>query len=148
MAAIGPDTAPVESRNAMRRARLLTLADLDRRTAAARRARDLVSGLESDLGGSDRLTVAERQLVQRAAVLGAIIEHYEALWLDGRPINVNEHLASINAQRRCLEAVGLRRVPRDITPDPLVYAQQRAADEDALPHQRVLEPEIGTPGLA
>jgi hypothetical protein len=117
----------------MRRARLLTLADLDRRTAAARRARELVSGLESDLGGSDYLTVAERQLVQRAAVLGAIIEHYEALWLDGQAINVNEHLASINAQRRVLESVGLGRRARDITPDPLTYARQRAADEEAPP---------------
>jgi hypothetical protein len=55
--------------------RLLTLDHLDGGTHAARRARELRDGLEADLGGGDRLTVGERQLAQRAAVLGAIIEH-------------------------------------------------------------------------
>ena len=90
---------------------------------------ELVSGLESDLGGGDRLTVAERQLVQRAAVLGAIIEHHETLWLDGQVINVNEHLASINAQRRVLEAVGLERRARDVTPDLDTYLRTNYSRE-------------------
>lgn len=129
MAELPTDLGQPQSRNAYRRARLLTLADLDRRTAAARRAMELVSGLESDLGGGDRLTVAERQLVQRAAVLGAIIEHHEARWLDGQVINVNEHLASINAQRRVLEAVGLERRARDVTPDLDTYLRTNYSRE-------------------
>jgi hypothetical protein len=96
--------------------RLLSLADLDGRTAAARRARDLVAGIEADLGGGDRLSVAERQLVQRAAVLGAIIESQEVAWLAGRQVDVAEHLAAINAQRRVLATIGLQRRNRDVTP--------------------------------
>jgi hypothetical protein len=38
--------------------RLRSLDDLDNRTAAARRARDLVADLEADLGGGDRLPIA------------------------------------------------------------------------------------------
>jgi hypothetical protein len=84
-------------------------------SAASRRAACLVSGLESDLGGGDRITVSERQLVQRAAVLGAMIEHQEALWLAGEAIDVASHLAAINAQRRVLATIGLERRCRDVT---------------------------------
>lgn len=97
------------------RLRLRTLDHLDGRTLAARRAKDLVQGLESDLGGGDDLTVAVKQLVQRAAVLGAIIEHQEAMWLAGLRLDVNEHLAAINAQRRVLATVGLERRARNVT---------------------------------
>ena len=88
------------------KARLLTLADLDGRTAAARRARELVGEIESDLGGGDHLSAAERQLVQRAAVLGAMIESEEVRWLSGDTIAVEGHLAAINAQRRVLQRLG------------------------------------------
>jgi hypothetical protein len=65
-----------------------------------RRVRELMAGLESDLGGADYLTVGRRQLVQRAAVLGAIIEDHEAQWAAGEKIEVNAYLTAINAQRR------------------------------------------------
>jgi hypothetical protein len=57
--------------------RLLTLADLDGRTNAAKAARALIADLESDLGGADRLSARERAFVVRAAVTGAMVEHLE-----------------------------------------------------------------------
>jgi hypothetical protein len=63
--------------------RLLTLGHLDGRTAAARRARELIEAIELDLGGSDHLSEGSRQLVQRAAVLGTFIESCEVQWLGG-----------------------------------------------------------------
>jgi hypothetical protein len=103
--------------------RLLTLGHLDGRTAAARRARELIEAIQTDLGGSDRLSEGERQLVQRAAVLGAYIESCEVKWLGGEAVDLADYLAAINAQRRVLATIGLERRSRDVTPpDPLDYA--------------------------
>jgi hypothetical protein len=61
--------------------RLFTLSDLDKRTSAARRARELIDAIHSDLGGEDRLATGERQIIQRAALLGSLAEDLEARWL-------------------------------------------------------------------
>src|SRR5271154_1205572 len=103
--------------------RLLTLGHLDGRTAAARRARELIEAIETDLGGADQLTEGSRQLVQRAAVLGAYIESCEVKWLGGEAVDLADYLAAINAQRRVLATIGLARRSKDVTPpDPLDYA--------------------------
>jgi hypothetical protein len=104
---------------------------LDGRTAAARRARGLVAEIEADLGGADCLSAAERQLVQRSAVLGAILEHTEACWLAGEPIAVEQHLAAINAQRRVMADLGLKRRPRDVTPTLQQFLQRTAEAKSA-----------------
>jgi hypothetical protein len=123
------DATAMDRRNgADGKVRLITLADLDGRTAAARRARDLVAGIEADLGGGNHLSVAERQLVQRAAVLGAIIESQEAAWLSGQQVDVAEHLAAINAQRRVLATIGLERRARDVTPSLDRYLEEHYSD--------------------
>jgi hypothetical protein len=101
--------------------RLLTLGHLDGRTAAARRARELIEAIESDLGGGDQLTEGSRQLVQRAAVLGAYIESCEVKWLSGEAVDLADYLAAINSQRRVLATIGLERRARDVTPDLKTY---------------------------
>lgn len=124
-----------ETRRGSRRDRALTRAgkvrlrsidNLDQRTHAARRARELVAELESDLGGGDRLTVGRRELVKRAAMLGAIIEDHEVRWLRREPADLGTYGTLVDRQRRILETLGLDRVARDITPDPLDYARQVA----------------------
>ena len=109
--------------------RLKTLDALDSRTLAAKRAHALVADLESDLGGPDNVTVAERQIVQHAGVLGAVIEHQEALWLAGDEVDETALLAAINCQRRLLETVGLQRRSRDVTPNIAAYSRGRAAED-------------------
>jgi hypothetical protein len=96
--------------------RLMQLSDLDRRTGAAKRAHDLMKAVHEDLGGEDRLATGERQLIQRAALLAVLAEDLEARWLLGQAIDSGTLCAIGNAQRRLFEAVGLRRVPRDVTP--------------------------------
>jgi|SRR6516164_7517216 hypothetical protein len=59
----------------------------------------------NNLGGPENVSTAEAQLVQRAAVLAARIEDCEARWLEGTDIDVNEHLAAVNCQRRLLETL-------------------------------------------
>lgn len=96
------------------RKRLRTLADLDGRTHAAINARRLVAALSADLGGD--LSTAERELVKRAALLGAIVENYEVDWLENRPADLAIYGRLVDRQRRVLEALGLDRRPVDVTP--------------------------------
>jgi hypothetical protein len=105
------------------KARFLTLADLDRRTSAFRQTEALISALESDLGGADALTTGERQLVQRAAVLGAVLEDMETRWIGGMPMDASAFCTVVNAQRRVLETIGLKRRQRDVTPNLSDYIQ-------------------------
>lgn len=111
--------------------RLLTLESLDGRTRAVQRVRDLLAGIEVDLGGTERLTLGQRQLVQRAAVLGALIEDCEARWAAGEAIDIGDYLAAINAQRRVLATLGLKRIAHDVTPSLQSYLASKAAEAAA-----------------
>jgi hypothetical protein len=94
--------------------RLLSLDDLDGRTNAARKASSLVAGLESDLGGTESITVGQRELIKRAALLGAITEDAECRWLRKEQVDLGIYLAAINVQRRVLTSLGLDRRAREI----------------------------------
>lgn len=109
--------------------RLLTLDSLDRRTAASRRARELIEAIEADLGGGDHLSQGQRQLVQRAAVLGTFIESCEAKWLGGTAVDLADYLAAINSQRRVLATIGLERRAREVTPSVADYVAHIAKEE-------------------
>jgi hypothetical protein len=113
--------------------RLKTIDDIDQRTLAGKRARELVAAIEADLGGVENLTAGVKQLIQRAAVLAAMIESSEAQWLSGKPIDLNNFLAAIGVQRRVLTTLGLERRSRDITPTLSEYlAQRTAATEEGV----------------
>jgi hypothetical protein len=88
---------------------------------------EIIAAIETDLGGADRLSEGERQLVQRAAVLGAFIENCEATYLRNEDVELADYLAAINAQRRVLATLGLRRVPKDVTPNLSTYLAAKAA---------------------
>lgn len=110
---------------------LLSLGDLDGRTLAAKQARQLIDDLESDLGGRDRLSAAERELIQRAALAGAMLQDLETRYLMGRGIDVAAYSTLANAQRRLLATVGLKRRPRDVTPDLSAYIAEHGQGGDA-----------------
>jgi hypothetical protein len=109
--------------------RLLTLSDLDGRTHAVKRANDLIVAIHEDLGGEDRLATGERQIVQRAALLGVLAEDLESRWLLGQSIDAGTLCAIGNAQRRLLETVGIRRRPKDVTPRLSTYLANTTAEE-------------------
>jgi hypothetical protein len=67
----------------------------------------LTTDIETDLGGPDQLSAAERQLVQHGAVLGAVLTDMEAKWLRGGHFDLTAYCATINCQRRVFEAIGL-----------------------------------------
>jgi hypothetical protein len=96
--------------------RLLSLEDCDRRTNAYRKCADLIACVERDLGGHNRLSEAQRQLVRHAALTATMLEHLGSAWLAGEPIDPTTFSTLVNAARRGFEAVGLQRVPREVVP--------------------------------
>jgi hypothetical protein len=116
----GADTQPKG------KARLLSLEDLDRRTGAYRKTAELIDRVEADLGGADRV---DRRAA--AALTGAMLEDLGARWLSGEAIDPALYVQLSNSERRLYETVGLRRVPRDVTPDPLDYARRFSGEDDA-----------------
>ena len=125
-----PNVADTPQKSAGK-ARLLSLADIDRRTAAYRKTCELISSIEADAGGHERLTTAERQIIQRAAMTGAMIEDLEARWLAGEAIDPALYATLGNAQRRLFETVGLRRVPRNVTPNLSDYLNEKTVEAEA-----------------
>jgi len=93
--------------------RLLSLDTLDQRTAAARKANELIANLARDLGRSP--STAEAQLAQRAALLSAMCEDLETRWVAGEPVDLSAYTQLTNALRRLLTTIGLRRQPKDVT---------------------------------
>jgi hypothetical protein len=97
-------------------AALLTLDDLDQRSVAFRYASGLKASFISDLGGFDNTTAAQRELAQRASILGAMCEDAETQWLKGEPLDRNAYLATVNCQKRVLTEIGMERRQKDVTP--------------------------------
>lgn len=102
---------------------LLSLSDADCRRIPVRKVRALGRALKRDLG--DDLSTAQEQLVLRASVLGTLLENCEARLLLGQQVQLSEYLEMANTQKRMLAALGLKRVPIDIT-DPLAYARDHS----------------------
>src|SRR5262249_30488312 len=99
--------------------RLLTLESIDRRTAAYRETAQLIAEIQSDLGGAENISAAEKQMIQHASVLGAIASDMEVKYLKGRAIDLVVLCRVLNAQRRAFDAIGYRRRQRDVTPETL-----------------------------
>lgn len=96
--------------------RLLSIEDLDRRTASYRKTAELIDRVEADLGGADRLSTAEQQIIRHAALTGAMLEDLGTRWLNGEPIDPALYATLSNSERRLYEAVGIQRRAREVNP--------------------------------
>jgi hypothetical protein len=112
-----------------KKVRLRTLADLDKRTSAAKAAFELRTAISDDLGGDAALTAMKRAVVHNAAVLGAMLEDMATAYLAGDGTDLSLYATLANAQRRLLADLGLERRAHDITPDLRHYikGKDRAA---------------------
>ncbi len=108
------------------------LPGVDGRSAWIRRCKDVITEHLADMGGSDNTSAAERSIVRRAAVLTTELEMLEARFAqagEATAVDLDLYIRASGNLRRLLEAVGLHRRARDVTPpNPLDYA---AAREDA-----------------
>jgi hypothetical protein len=114
-------------------AALQTVDAIDRRTQAFRRFASIRSAVVADLGGADRLSAIELQLIHRLAALCVLCEAMEASVLRGDDVDVDEFGRASGHARRLGETLGLQRRPKDITPDLQSYLaskRRRGADAD------------------
>lgn len=105
---------PPTARSAVANGSRLFVEGLDGRSALARRYRDLVIEFTADLG--DDPTAAQKQLIRRAASLSTWCEAVEVRLANGEDVDIGPLTTAANSLRRILLDIGLRRVPRDVTP--------------------------------
>jgi len=107
------------------KAKLVSLDQLDGRTAAARAAREVISSIEADLGGPEAISTARRAIIENAAVLGAVVQDMGAKWISGEQIDLNLYSTLSNTRRRLLESVGLDFQAKDVTPTLSEYLEAK-----------------------
>ena len=82
------------------------------------------------MGGEENTTRAQRELAQRASILGAVLEDMEIRWLRGEAVEFGQLCALVNCQRRVLADIGLERRQRDVTPSLSQYLTVKADKGD------------------
>jgi hypothetical protein len=107
------------------------LPGIDQRSAIARRFRDVIASVCTDLGGADRGSETRLQLIRRFAALAVQAEALEATFAEGKPIDVSAHAHISSTLVRLASRIGLKRVARDIT--PTLAEILRGDDEAAAP---------------
>ena len=109
------------------------LPGVDGRSTWARRLRDLMILHIDDIGGDDQASEAERSIIRRIATLTVELERMELCFATtdngATPEQLDLYQRTANSLRRLLEAIGIKRIPKDVTP---TYEQvaRRIADED------------------
>jgi hypothetical protein len=110
------------------------LPGVDGRSTWVRRLRDLIALHLSDLGGDDAVSEAERSIVRRVATLTVELERMEsgfALAGEALPVQIDLYQRTANSLRRLLEAIGIERRQRDVSPSLADIADEIAAEEEA-----------------
>jgi hypothetical protein len=109
------------------------LPGIDGRSAWVRRCRDVISAHLSDLGGEDNTSTAERSIIRRASVMTVELERLEARFATAGEANADEldQYARVAANlRRLLEALGLKRQAKDVTPTLSDYLKANYGADD------------------
>ena len=82
----------------------------------ARRYRDILSELVSDMGGLDRMTEARLQLCRRFAAIAVEAEAMEAKLACGERIDLGEHALLSSTLCRLASRLGIERRQKQIMP--------------------------------
>jgi hypothetical protein len=106
------------------------LANLDHRLPWARRLKDLIGDITSDLGGAENISEAERVLVRRAAMMTLQAELMEQRFSENEngaasSQQIECYGRTTNTLRRTLEALGLERRAKTIVPTLSEYLEAR-----------------------
>jgi hypothetical protein len=98
------------------RPQLLTRAQLDGRTSAAKAFDKLVADIETDLGGGDQLSAIELALIEAFAGAAVTLQHLNTRLALGQEIDLSQHALAVSSMVRVASRLGLRRRARDLTP--------------------------------
>ncbi len=129
MPAISPvrnpsDRRPSRSRSAVTNGRRLHVRPVGD-TAWSRRFKDLIAEITGDLGGADCLSEGQKQLVRRCATISLECERLEVRAVCGEQIDLDCYGQMTDRLGRAFGRLGLKRVPRDITPTLGEYLRGR-----------------------
>jgi hypothetical protein len=108
--------------------------DGDKGTKAERRFRDIAEAITADLGGADRLSEGQKQLIRRCALISVECEKMESRSVAGEDIDLDLFGTLSDRLGRTLHRLGLRRVPKVIDPPDLqeyLRGRQNASSKDA-----------------
>src|SRR5262245_31023931 len=117
-----------------RKTRLLSIADLDGRTRARRRAEELRERVVSERGGADRMDALRLVHADSWAILTALIEDQIARLMLGEAVDPAGIATLINTRRREGEVIGSPE-PRDVTPTLAQYLASKAPMVTAGPSE-------------
>jgi hypothetical protein len=109
-----------EARSRVTNGRQEFLVPTDQRSVRARRWRDVCTQITADLGG-EPMSEAQRQLVRRATTIAVQCEVMEADAANGREINLDTYGQLTDRLGRVLSRLGIKRQPRDVSPDLRSY---------------------------
>jgi hypothetical protein len=135
----GPAVRAPRRRHRASKPQLLTRAQLDGRTNAAKVFDRLISNIEADLGGRDQLSTIERALIEGFAGAALTLHHLNAKLAIGEPIDLGQHAQAVSAMVRVASRLGLQRRAKDVGPtlSDLLRAdldeQRAAAAVSAMP---------------
>jgi hypothetical protein len=104
------------------------LPGVDGRSTWMRRLRDLISLHLADMGGEAAVSEAQKSIIRRPCTLTVELERLElvfALAGEAKPEQIDLYQRTANSLRRMLEAVGLQRRSRDVTPNLQEYLEQQ-----------------------
>lgn len=114
------------TRSAITNGSRLLAGEVDGRTAPAKRYRDILAEISSDVGGPDIMSEAQRQLARLAAALSVEAEQMAAKSISGEvPLDVDAFGALSDRLGRVFNRLGLRRVAKTVGPRTITeYAAQ------------------------
>lgn len=91
------------------------LNDLDGRTEIAKIMRERYQSFTNDLGGADRLSYAQRSLVERALWLEYWLASQERELASGGEFDVSRWVQAANSLQGIMSKLGLERIAREVT---------------------------------
>jgi hypothetical protein len=86
----------------------------DQRGPWARRWRDVLGEIISDLGGADLLSEGQKQLARRCATISIACERMEGEAAEGREIDLDTYGTLTDRLGRALQRLGLKRQARQV----------------------------------
>jgi len=132
MSNVSPLPKPLPStRSRVTNGSSLFTGDVDGRTAAAKRFRDVLAEIVSDLGGADLLSEGQRQLARRAAMMSVEAERQEAEAVAGGKLDPDSFGALADRLGRVFNRLGLKRTPRPVEVSHVVDHFSRPVDRGA-----------------
>jgi hypothetical protein len=108
--------APARKAHRATRPQLLSRAQLDGRTNAAKIFDRMVGDIHADLGGKDQLSAIEMALVEAFAGAAVTLDNLNTRLLLGQTIDLSEHALCVSAMVRVASRLGLQRRAKNITP--------------------------------